>query len=82
MVNVTPPWIRNCSNNGCTVSTLDGLGRTSVTTNADGGPAEMQYDSCGCSPLGKMVRAAMPHAQGTQPSAWTNYTYDGIGRTA
>ncbi len=42
--------------------------------------AETQYAPCGCTPLGKMFRTAVPHAPGATP-AWTTYTYDGIGRT-
>jgi YD repeat-containing protein len=66
-------------------STLDGLGRPILTESGtlNGttlSQAETVYDSCGCSPLGKMVKQAMPHAVGVTP-VWTTYTYDGIGRT-
>ncbi len=51
-----------------------GYGSTTVSQ------TDTEYDSCGCSPLGKMKRVAMPHA----PNAsvyWTTYNYDGLGRT-
>jgi YD repeat-containing protein len=38
------------------------------------------YDSCGCSPLGKLKQTSLPHAPGAG-AVWTTYTYDGIGRT-
>src|SRR4029077_3758121 len=62
----------------------DGLARTEKVEPGYGGTtvsvAETEYDSCGCSPTGKMKRTSLPHAPGgTQ--IWTTYTYDGIGRT-
>jgi purine nucleoside permease len=49
-----------------------------------GGPTkpivETEYDSCGCSPLGKVKKVSLPYA----PNAtkyWTEYEYDGLGRT-
>src|SRR6185437_9854480 len=41
------------------------------------------YDSCGCSPLGKLKSQEVPHDPAvTAPNiAVTTYTYDGIGRT-
>jgi RHS repeat-associated protein len=38
------------------------------------------YDSCGCSPLGKMIKQSLPHAPGGTVY-YTIYSYDGIGRT-
>ena len=38
------------------------------------------YDSCGCSPLGKLKSTSFPHAAGAG-AVWTTNTYDGIGRT-
>ncbi len=43
--------------------------------------AETNYESCGCSPLGKMYQQAVPHVPGAEHVAYTTYTYDGIGRT-
>ena len=66
-----------------TKQTMDGLGRTVLTQSGDGGgmksQAESVYGSCGCSPLGKLVQQAMPHAGAG--AVYTTYTYDGIGRT-
>ena len=80
----SPPTATTTTNGRWTKTTKDGLGRTikvetgySSTTLS---VAETEYDSCGCSPLGKMKRTALPHAQGAAP-VWTTYTYDGIGRT-
>jgi YD repeat-containing protein len=42
--------------------------------------AETNYESCGCSPLGKMYQQAIPHSPGANP-VYKIYTYDGIGRT-
>ena len=67
-----------------TQNMLDGLGRTVLTQSGDASGANTQaesvYGSCGCSPFGKLIQQAMPHAPGGTP-AYTTYTYDGIGRT-
>ncbi len=71
-------------NNHLIKKTLNGLGRV-IRVEAGYGSTtvsqtDTEYDSCGCSPLGKMKRASMPHA----PNAsvyWTTYNYDGLGRT-
>ena len=39
------------------------------------------YAPCACSPLGKIQKVSAPYAVGGSPTAWTVYTYDGIGRT-
>src|SRR2546425_12389030 len=41
---------------------------------------DTEYDSCACSPLGKMKRTSQPYAPGGA-IYWTTYTYDGLGRT-
>ena len=75
-----------------TQTNLDGLGRPILSLTGYGSScgsgttltqAETTYDSCGCSPLGKLKTQAVPHAYGTSTSttAITTYTYDGIGRT-
>ena len=80
----SPPTSTSTTNGRWTKTTMDGLGRTikvetgySSTTLS---VAETEYDSCGCSPFGKLKRTALPHAPGATP-VWTTYTYDGIGRT-
>lgn len=40
---------------------------------------ETEYDSCACSPLGKVKRVSQPYAPGGTVY-WTTYTYDGLGR--
>ncbi len=79
-----PPTATTTTNGRWTKNTMDGLGRTikvetgySTTTVS---VAETAYDSCGCSPAGKMTQTALPHAPGATP-VWTTNTYDGIGRT-
>jgi YD repeat-containing protein len=66
-------------------SDLDGLGRPiRVKTGDSTGVkswADTEYDSCACSPLGKIKRTSQPYAPNGSPAAWTTYTYDGLGRT-
>jgi RHS repeat-associated protein len=81
----SPPTANTTINNGrWTRTSMDGLGRTAKVETGYGtttvSVAETEYDSCGCSPLGKMKRTALPHAPGAT-QVWTTYTYDGIGRT-
>ena len=71
----TATWIR---------TTLDGFGRTTKTETGDTGgtksTVDTVYDSCGCNPMGKMVKTSMPYApNGTV--YWKQNTYDGLGRT-
>ena len=80
----TPPTATSTIGGRWTKVTKDGLGRPIKTETGDSSGtvsvAETEYDSCGCSPLGKLKRTALPHAPGATP-VWTTYTYDGIGRT-
>ncbi len=80
----SPPTKTTTVNGRWTKTTMDGLGRTVKIETGNGGTtvsvAETEYDSCGCSPLGKLKRTALAHAPGANP-VWTTYTYDGIGRT-
>jgi YD repeat-containing protein len=39
------------------------------------------YAPCACSPLGKLQKTSQPYPAGSSASAWTTYTYDGLGRT-
>lgn len=86
----SPPNTCTMVNGRWTQTNLDGLGRPILTITGYGSScgsgtflsqAETTYGSCGCSPLGKMMSQAVPHAYGTEPSAVTTYSYDGIGRT-
>jgi hypothetical protein len=80
----SPPTSTTTVNGRWTRTTMDGLGRTIKVETGDGSGtlsvAETVYGSCGCSPAGKMIQTALPHAPGATP-VWTTYTYDGIGRT-
>jgi RHS repeat-associated protein len=80
-----PPKTYQTSTNGPSVTTsLDGLGRpVRVETGDSGGIksiVDTEYDSCACSPTGKMKRTSLPYAPGGTVY-WTTYTYDGLGRT-
>jgi hypothetical protein len=72
------------TNGHWTRTTLDGFGRTIKTETGDAGgtksTVDTVYDSCGCNPLGKMVKTSMPYAPGGTVY-WKTYTYDGLGRT-
>ncbi len=38
------------------------------------------YAPCACSPLAKIQKTSQPYVYGSSASAWTTYTYDGLGR--
>ncbi len=83
--NDTAPATRTATTNGhWTRTTLDGFGRTIKTETGDAGGTksivDAVYDSCGCNPMGKMVKTSMPYAPGGAVY-WKQYTYDGLGRT-
>jgi YD repeat-containing protein len=42
---------------------------------------DTSYDSCGCSPMGKLASQTVPYTYGGSAGASTTYYYDGIGRT-
>ena len=58
---------------GRTIREESGFGSTTVSKVAT------EYDSCGCSPLGKMKRVSRPYSVAA-PTHWTEYDYDSIGR--
>jgi RHS repeat-associated protein len=63
---------------------MDGFGRTIKVEMGDAtstqSVVDTEYDSCACSPIGKMKRVSQPYAPGGTVY-WTTYTYDGLGRT-
>ena len=68
-------------------TTVDGFGRVTKVENGKGpstnppvSQVDTQYAPCRCSPLGKMSKVSMPHAPGGTV-VWTEYSYDGSGRT-
>jgi RHS repeat-associated protein len=67
-------------------TTYDGLGRPIKVENLDPSNnavksiVDTEYDSCACSPVGKLKRQSMPYASGGTV-LWTNYVYYGLGRT-
>jgi YD repeat-containing protein len=71
-----------------TITTLDGFGRAALVEKGDSGSPDAStsyvqsvYAPCACSPLGKLQKVSMPYPNGGSASAWTTYTYDGLGRT-
>ena len=69
---------------GKTVTTLDGLGRTIRVDRGDTSSLQSSgatvYAPCACSPLAKIQETSQPYAYGGSASAWTTYSYDGLGR--
>jgi len=63
-----------------TTTTLDGLGRT-IRVQHGAGVTDTVYAPCACSPMLKIQKVSAPYQSGGSASAWTVYTYDGIGRT-
>jgi RHS repeat-associated protein len=82
--NNSEAWTKTTANGRWTKTYMDGLGRTiKVETGYDTTTvsiAETEYDSCACSPLGKVKRTSLPYAPGGTVY-WTTYTYDCLGRT-
>ncbi len=64
---------------GTTVTTYDGLGHTIRITHA--GTTDTAYAPSAGSPMGKVASVSQPYTNGGSASAWTAYTYDGLGRT-
>ena len=58
---------------GRTIKDQSGNGANIVST------VDTEYDSCGCSPIGKMKRVSRPYVTGP-PTNWTTYHYDSQGR--
>jgi hypothetical protein len=83
---VAPRSMTELTGQRWTKTTYDGLGRPVKVETGDGGLGgptksivETEYDSCGCSPLGKVKKVSLPYA----PNAtkyWTEYEYDGLAR--
>ena len=81
----SPPTTKATLNGRWTKTTTDGLGRTIKVEQADStdtvfSVVDTEYDSCACSPLGKVKRVSQPYAPGGTVY-WTTYTYDALGRT-
>src|SRR5271165_3213164 len=84
----SPPTHIAANGSHGTRTTLDGFGRTIKVETGTGtatnftvvSTVDTVYDSCGCSPLGKMTKTSMPYAPGGT-EVYTTYAYDGMGRT-
>jgi RHS repeat-associated protein len=80
----SPPTTTATTNGRWTKTTMDGLGRTIKVETGYGSTtvstADTEYDSCACSPLGKVKRVSQPYAPGGTVY-WTTYSYDCLGRT-
>jgi hypothetical protein len=64
-------------------TTYDGFGRTIKVETGDGASTksvvDTEYDSCACSPTGKVKRVSQPYAPGAETLYWTTYNYAGFG---
>jgi RHS repeat-associated protein len=82
--STSPPWTQTVTVNGrWTRKKLDGFGRPILIENGNSttlSQVDMVYDSCACSPIGKLNKQSLPHAPGATPQ-WVVYNYDGLGRT-
>lgn len=80
----SPPTSTATTNQHWTRTTFDGLRRTIKVENGDGGGTksivDTVYDSCACSPIGKLKQVSQPYAPGGAVY-WTTYNYDALGRT-
>ncbi|MGH9631655.1 MAG: RHS repeat domain-containing protein, partial [Bryobacteraceae bacterium] len=78
------PWNHQQQPDRWTKTYMDGFGRTIKTETGTGATVhsvvDTEYDSCACSPMGRVKRVSLPHAPGA-PVFWTTYNYDGLGRT-
>jgi len=79
----SPPSKTATTNGHWTKTSYDGLGRPIKVESGDGTGTKSivrtDYDSCACSPLGKVKQVSQPYT-GASPSQWTVYQYDGLGR--
>ncbi|MGH9960596.1 MAG: hypothetical protein ACREBC_26330, partial [Pyrinomonadaceae bacterium] len=79
----SPPTKKATTNNKWVKSTFDGLGRVIKTetgySTTTVSIVDTEYDSCACSPGGKVTRVSQPRAPGGTVY-WTTNTYDGLGR--
>jgi RHS repeat-associated protein len=81
----SPPTMKATTNGRWEKTTMDGLGRAIKVEKGDSvgtvySIVDTEYDSCACSPLGKVKRISQPYAPGGTVY-WTTNTYDGLGRT-
>jgi YD repeat-containing protein len=81
--SVSPAWTMATVNGSRWTKTwFDGVGRPIKVETGDGGGTkivtETEYDSCACSPMGKVKRTSLPYAPGGTVY-WTTNTYDGLG---
>ena len=76
-------WKMASTNGRWVKSYFDGFGRTIKEQSGNGAnivaTVDTEYDSCGCSPIGKMKRVSRPYVTGS-PTNWTTFNYDSQGR--
>ena len=77
-------WMQATTNGRWVKTYFDGIGRE---VKAESGfsatiesTVETVYEPCACSPVGKVKKVSLPYAPG-ETVLWTEYTYDGLGRT-
>jgi RHS repeat-associated protein len=77
-------WIQESVNSRWTKTYFDGIGRAVKVEAGNGGTVvsvvETVYEPCACSAVGKVKKVSLPYAPGGTVY-WTEYTYDGLGRT-
>jgi len=75
VVTTNGHWVRTTTDGlGRAVKVERGYSSTTVST------VDTVYDSCACSPVGKMKKVSQPYAPGGTVY-WTVYNYDALGRT-
>ncbi|HZU29040.1 MAG TPA: RHS repeat-associated core domain-containing protein [Bryobacteraceae bacterium] len=80
----SPATVTATTNGHYVKTTMDGFGRTIKVEQGDANgtksTVDTVYGSCGCSPMGKVVKVSQPYPPGAT-EYWTVYTYDALGRT-
>jgi RHS repeat-associated protein len=77
-------WMAATTNGRFVKTYFDGIGRAVKVESGHGSTivstVETVYEPCACSPVGKVKKVSLPYAPGGTV-LWTEYTYDGLGRT-
>lgn len=77
-------WMQATTNGRFVKTYFDGIGRAIKVESGHGSTVlsivETVYEPCACSPVGKVKKVSLPYAPGGSV-LWTEYTYDGLGRT-
>ena len=82
-------WSQSTTNNKWSKTSYDGFGRpfrvetgyTNSGASTTVSRSDYEYESCGCTPMGKLRRSTRPYNPNGGAQIWTTMTYDGLGRT-